>query len=746
MKVRFQTTWDIEVFFLFLFFIFTGMQIANGEFVVLLNSDVLVLPGWLKMLLRTIHSFPSGRVGMVGSMMLDTEGNIMEAGGGIFRFGQPFNMGRGFMPSDLPLQQARVVDYVSAACLLVRRKLFLTLGLFDPKYAPAYFEDTDAGLVHAEHGWKTILQPLSVVVHLEGSSYGKSGKSNVKDNLMEQNAQKFADSHKMLLESSCPAPRYDLPLHTESRLDVHTGFSFYRQPNRVLFLEDIVPEPDRDAGSIRLAALLHILTELGMTVTFESQYVPGRNIRYLLSLFADGVNAVMPGTLRDMASNAVALRTSSALSHVYSRINLCPYDLVIIARRDVFTERIADVKTLCPNVPIVFDTVDVHFIRELRMYNISNQQKKDKEVELQHIHSGRKLELGHMKLSNVTLVVSTEEQRILQELLGEKADIRVISNIYKVESESKSATTSIDDGGNRTEGGDVSTQRRSGAVFVGNMCHHPNIDAVDFIVRHILNSEHAKSKFPKDFKMHFVWSRSQMCPNKVLEEAKRHPMVVVHRDISNDELLLLHQKVKIVLAPLRYGAGVKGKVNYALLHGVPVIATKIAAEGMGLVHETNCLLAETGEEFAIAISRISDEEALFQKLTKGGKDIMRKLFGRDIAKDKMRQVIQDMGISLPTAGSSDANQVTVRNSTGTTGNMQQHHTCQHLKEFELYREELGSFWRVEKHLMPSPRTRAKKKSATRKKVKRNGILLHDEGVVFPVYPRFPFSRDFIQYV
>jgi GT2 family glycosyltransferase len=102
---------------------------------------------------------------MVGPMMIFEDGLIAEAGGGLFRGGVPFNSARGYRPLQQSLLHARIVDYVSAACILVRRQLFVDFNLYNPKYSPAYYEDTDAALVFAEHGWQTILQPFSVVIH-----------------------------------------------------------------------------------------------------------------------------------------------------------------------------------------------------------------------------------------------------------------------------------------------------------------------------------------------------------------------------------------------------------------------------------------------------------------------------------------------------------------------------------------------------------------------------------------------------
>ena len=318
-------------------------------------------------------------------------------------------------------------------------------------------------------------------------------------------------------------------------------------------------------------------------------------------------------------------------------------------------------------------------------------------------------------------------------------DIRVISNIYRVSSNSEDERGRERGRGRRERGSrrdregereGSSVKGRSGAIFVGNMCHGPNVDAVDFIVKHILSPSLSPS-LPSDFRMHFVWSRSTMCPSDILTHAAQHPLVVIHRDISNNDLLSLHHQVAVVLAPLRYGAGVKGKVNYALLHGVPVIASRIAAEGMGLVHESNFLQAETGEEFVRAIVRLSQEEELVDRLVRGGKDVMRRLFGRDVAKERLKRVMEDLGV-LPRGEEEKEKGVNA-------------FVCPFLSEYDrangMEREGSvvnafsgGSYWRTETVKW------IERVDGSGEEVER------EKEVVFPLAPRLAFHRNYLSYV
>ena len=96
---------------------------------------------------------------------------------------------------------------------------------------------------------------------------------------------------------------------------------------------------------------------------------------------------------------------------------------------------------------------------------------------------------------------------------------------------------------------------------------------------------------------------------------------------------------RIALAPLRYGAGVKGKVNMAMSHGLPVVATTLAAEGMQLVDGRDVLLADDADTFAAAVLRLHEDEALWLRLSDGGLANVREHFSFDAAREALRRVL-----------------------------------------------------------------------------------------------------------
>ena len=155
-----------------------GASAAKGEYLLFLNNDTVVLPGWLDALVDTFADIPG--TGMVGSRLVFPDGTLQEAGGVVWEDGTPWMVGR-FQDADLPVYHyAREVDYCSGASLMIPKALFDELGGFDERYVPAYCEDADLGLKVREKGYRVVYQPFSTVVHYEGASNGRSLHTGVK--------------------------------------------------------------------------------------------------------------------------------------------------------------------------------------------------------------------------------------------------------------------------------------------------------------------------------------------------------------------------------------------------------------------------------------------------------------------------------------------------------------------------------------------------------------------------------------
>ncbi len=215
-----------------------------------------------------------------------------------------------------------------------------------------------------------------------------------------------------------------------------------------------------------------------------------------------------------------------------------------------------------------------------------------------------------IRKSDVTLVVSPVEKALLAELVPE-ARVMILSNIHEP----------VDGGRPFAE--------RAGLVFIGGFQHPPNVDAVLWYAQEIL--PRVRAQLPG--------VTTYIVGSKVTEAVKALAAedVVVTGYVPDVTPYLNGCRVSI--APLRYGAGVKGKVNSAMSHGLPVVATPASVEGMHLEPGADVLVAEDPLGFADAIVRLYRDEALWNRLSAGGRENIRRHFSRDVARGAVKKLL-----------------------------------------------------------------------------------------------------------
>ena len=283
------------------------------------------------------------------------------------------------------------------------------------------------------------------------------------------------------------------------------------------------------------------------------------------------------------------------------------FDVVVLSRCDFARRHIADVRLHAPQSRIIFDTVDLHYLREDR----EAQLTRDPEVR-RKARERQQLEHELIEQADETWVVSPVEQQLLQEKWPGKS-VQLVSNIVDV------------------PGSKTPFALRRDYLFIGSFQHRPNIDAVLFFVQKIypLVSEHLRNA-----KFYIIGDKA---PPEIAALATEQIVVAgLQRDVRP-----FFDSVKLSVAPLRFGAGVKGKINQSMAFGVPVVATSLAVEGMDLTDHEDILVADEPEDFARALIALYESEELWNTLSQNSIKETRASYSTDTASKKLELLFSD---------------------------------------------------------------------------------------------------------
>lgn len=556
----------------------TGADLASGEYLLFLNNDTEVHDNWLDSLLQTFVDFPDA--GLVGSQLIYPDGRLQEAGGIVFADASGWNYGRLDDLNKPCYQHLRAVSYCSGASIIISQQLFNQLGQFDHRYRPAYYEDTDLAFATRQAGYQVYYQPQSKVTHFEGISSGTDLSSGTKKYQLI-NQQKFLEKWQAELQKQ-----------PQSGTDIELA-RFQSSPKRVLICDACTPTPDQDSGSLRMQNLMQIFHDLGFQVTFIPENMAHFG-SYTEALQAIGVECIYAPTFA----------TPIDYLHDYGEY----FDVVLLSRYYIAEPLLEAVKSNCKNAQIWFDTVDLHYLREMRMAELANDEKQQKAA-----LKTKKKELAIARQADVTLVVSPFEQA---ELKQQQADlsVQVLSNIHQLHGCLKDFA------------------ERRDLVFIGGYQHTPNVDGILWFVEQIWPKIKAAIS---DIQLHVVGSKAPPEIERLGEQAG----IVFHGFVEDIEPIM--SDYRIAVAPLRFGAGVKGKVNMSMSYGQPVVGTTVAVEGMYTTHGEDVLMADEPEEFAEQVIKLYQDQQLWQRISQGGLNNVETWFSFAAAKKQVEKLLQN---------------------------------------------------------------------------------------------------------
>jgi glycosyltransferase involved in cell wall biosynthesis len=278
--------------------------------------------------------------------------------------------------------------------------------------------------------------------------------------------------------------------------------------------------------------------------------------------------------------------------------------LAIVSRPVVAPRYIDLIREHAPGAKIAYDTVDLHFVREQRRLALGDGRAGK-------VHTLRELELGLVRGTDMSITVTEDEREILLSHVPD-ATVVVIPNANAI--------------AERVPG----PEARDGILFVGSFEHPPNADAALALVEAV---------------MPLVWE--ELGPVGVTIVGARPPAEVVELarpevDVTGwvQDLTPLYESARVMVAPLRYGAGMKGKVTQSLAAGLPVVTTPIGAEGLEAVDGREMMIAERPADLAARIVRVLREDDLWRELSRAGQEVAARLFSPDIMRQQLEELLE----------------------------------------------------------------------------------------------------------
>jgi GT2 family glycosyltransferase len=538
-----------------------AIKIAKGKYTLLLNNDVQLEQSCLNVAINKLSTEKD--LGILGGKLIRPDGLLQEAGSITWKDGSTSGYGVGQDPSLPEFNFTREVDYISGALLFSYTNLLKQIGLFDQRFAPAYYEDADLCIRVKKLGLKVLYDPKIIGVHFEKTS--SKGSNFAKEQIIKNKNIFFTKHQDYLSNRVMPNPYYELYMRES-----------LPRKNRVLYIDDFIPNPKQGQGQPRMLSVLSTL----------------HNLNFQISLFA--TNSEISTNNNFFSHEYVEVYASKEkkdlYSHLFERDKY--YDFIVVSRPHNL-QILSDFFDLFNEIErpiIIYDSEAIFALREISkkqvLENINFTSNESKLI--------IEKEIIPCSIAESIITVSESEADIIKSM----TDIPVFTAgcIYSP----KVTHSQFHD--------------RSSVVSLGPILtlDSPNTDSL----RWFLNNIHP---YLNDIDYFHIGNVNQEILNS---EFLEHADLFVG-EVDNLDIWL--SKARVFVAPHRYAAGKPLKVLEATAHGLPSVISPLLARQLGWDHENQALIANTKEEYLEQIYRLHSCQLTWQKLRANAmKDLLEK--------------------------------------------------------------------------------------------------------------------------